>query len=157
MLLSIIKAKFATAHCNWCESKAIPTGDAVESCWLACTGIFYFNFFFFKRVSHRWHFHSENRRAFGYLCKHTTAPTSCFLLPGERSDKQSDSGVACGSSGQASGGLLKQDAAACSSWLGKWHNKLDLWGNCAFLHSSYTKYAFIMLLSHTFFYVCVQV
>lgn len=79
-------------------------------------------------MSHRWHFHSENRRAFGYLCKHTTAPTSCFLPPGERSDKQWQWGCLW-VSWTGLRGLLKQDAAACASWLGKWHNKLDRWGN----------------------------
>lgn len=41
-------------------------------------------------------FSSKNRRALGYLHKHTRALTSCFLLSGERSDKQSDSGDASG-------------------------------------------------------------
>lgn len=50
----------------------------------------------------------------GYLLKHTSAPASCFPSPGERSDKQSDSGLVCGL-----WGMQKQDAAACSpDWRG---------------------------------------
>lgn len=57
-----------------------------------------------------WHLSSENRRANGYLHKHTRAPMSCFLPPGERSQKQRDSAVVSGL-----WGMLKQDAAVCSS------------------------------------------
>lgn len=58
------------------------------------------------------------RQALGYLYKHTRALTSCFLLPGERSHKQSDSGDA---SALLLGPQGHVKAGCCI--LEKWHNE----------------------------------
>lgn len=63
-----------------------------------------------EHMSHLRHLNYKNRWALGYLHKHTRGPASCFLPPGERSDKQYDSGDA---SGLLDG--LRQDATASSA------------------------------------------
>lgn len=143
MLLSTIKAKFATAHCNWCESKAILTGDAVEGCWLACTwtGIFCFIVFFSLNAQAIADTSTAKTGGLSVIFANTwqhRRPVSSRQVKGQIN--RVTVGLPVGLLDRPQGGsLLKQDAAACSSWLGKWHNKLDRWGNCAFLCTAATR------------------
>ncbi len=85
----------------------------------------------YEHMSQVWQSNGKKRRALGYLHKHTRALASCFLLPGERSDKQSDSGDASGLL-DGSRGHAEAGCCCCLCRLEKWHKELHQRGTRAF-------------------------
>lgn len=82
-------------------------------------------------MSHLWHFREREQAVLWVIFTNTRAWTSCFLPPGERSDKQSDSGDA---SGLLDGPRGHAKAGCCFLLcrLERWPRKLHQRGTCAF-------------------------